>query len=53
MAPFQQVSSSNFCPARAAPVNCKCCYCEVEMYRSNNSCKMVGHRSSQNGTSEF
>ena len=35
--PFQQVSSSNFCPARAAPVNCKCCYCEAEMSWSNNS----------------
>ena len=23
--------------ARAAPVNCKCCYCEVEMSRSNNN----------------
>ncbi|CAB1349934.1 unnamed protein product [Coregonus sp. 'balchen'] len=34
--PFQQVSSSNFCPARAAPVNCKFCYCEVETSRSNN-----------------
>ena len=37
MLPFQQVSSSNFCPARAAQVNCKCCYCEVETSRSNNS----------------
>ena len=36
MPPFQQVSWSNFCPARAAPVNCKCCYCEVETSRSNN-----------------
>jgi hypothetical protein len=36
MPPFKQVSSSNFCPARAAPVNCKCCYCEVETFRSNN-----------------
>uniref|UniRef100_A0A8C7IYE4 Inositol hexakisphosphate and diphosphoinositol-pentakisphosphate kinase n=1 Tax=Oncorhynchus kisutch TaxID=8019 RepID=A0A8C7IYE4_ONCKI len=34
--PFQQVSSSNVCPARAAPVNCKCCYCEVETSRSND-----------------
>jgi hypothetical protein len=34
--PFQQVSSSNFFPARVAPVNCKCCYCEVETSRSNN-----------------
>ena len=30
MPPFQQVSSSHFCPARAAPVKWKCCYCEVE-----------------------
>jgi hypothetical protein len=36
MPPFQQVSSSNFCHARDAPVNCKCCYCEVETSRSNN-----------------
>ena len=36
MPPFQQVSSSKFCPARAAPVNCKCWYCEVETSRSNN-----------------
>uniref|UniRef100_A0A4W5P9R1 Inositol hexakisphosphate and diphosphoinositol-pentakisphosphate kinase n=1 Tax=Hucho hucho TaxID=62062 RepID=A0A4W5P9R1_9TELE len=36
MLPFQQVSSSNVCPARAAPVNCKCCYCVVEMSRCNN-----------------
>ena len=35
--PPLQVSSSNFCPARAAPVNCNCCYCEVETSRSNNS----------------
>jgi hypothetical protein len=34
---FQQVSSSNFCPARASPVNCKCCYCEVKTSRSNIS----------------
>jgi hypothetical protein len=27
---FQQVSSSHLCPARVVPVNCKCCYCEVE-----------------------
>ena len=33
---FQQVSQSNFCPARAASVNCKCCYCKVEMSSSNN-----------------
>jgi hypothetical protein len=46
MLPFQQVSSSNCCPARAAPVNCKCCYCEVETSRSNN-CEVVGHTSSQ------
>ena len=25
---------SNSCPARAAPVNCKCCYCEGETARS-------------------
>ena len=37
MPPFQQVSLSNFCPARDAPVNCKCCYFEVETPRSNNS----------------
>ena len=37
MPPFQQISSSNFCPARAAPVNCKCCYCEVDTSRRNNS----------------
>ena len=37
MPPFQQVSTSNFCPARAAPVNCKCCYCKVETSLSNNS----------------
>ena len=37
MPPFQQVILSNFCPARAALVNCKCCYCEVEISRSNNS----------------
>ena len=30
MQPFQQVSSSNFYPARAARVNCKCCYREGE-----------------------
>jgi hypothetical protein len=36
MPPFQQVSSSNFCTARAAPLNCKCCYCEVETSRCNN-----------------
>ena len=36
MPPFQQVSLSNFCPARAAPVNSKCCYCEVEIFRRNN-----------------
>ena len=36
MSPFQKVSSSNSCPARAAPVNCKCYYCEVETLRSNN-----------------
>ena len=29
-------SLSNFCPARAASVNSKCCYCEVETSRSNN-----------------
>ncbi|XP_076315108.1 uncharacterized protein LOC143227564 [Tachypleus tridentatus] len=34
---FQQVNSSNFCPARDAPVNFKCCYCEVKMSRRNNS----------------
>ena len=34
---FQQVSSSTLCPVRAAPVNCKCCYCEVETSRSNNN----------------
>ena len=37
MPPFQQVSSSNFCPARSAPVNCKCCSYEMETSRSNNS----------------
>ena len=26
MAPFQQVSSKNVCPARDALVYCKCCY---------------------------
>jgi hypothetical protein len=36
MLPFQQVSLSNFCPARASPVNCKRCYFEVETSRSNN-----------------
>ena len=30
MPPFQQISLSNFCPARAVPVNCKCCYWKVE-----------------------
>jgi hypothetical protein len=30
-AAFPTVSSSNFCHAKAAPVNCKCCYGEVEM----------------------
>ena len=28
MPPFQQVSLSIVCPARAAPIKCKCCYCE-------------------------
>ena len=37
MPPFQQVSQSNFCPARVAPVNCKCCYCEVETSRSTTA----------------
>ena len=37
MPPFQQVSSSNFCHAGAAPINCKCCYCDVETSRRNNS----------------
>jgi hypothetical protein len=41
---FQPVSFSNVCPARASPVNCMCCYCEVETSRSNNG--------SQNGTVE-
>ena len=36
MTPFQQVSSSNFCPARAALVNCKCCCCEEETSKSKN-----------------
>jgi hypothetical protein len=31
---FQQGSLSNICPARAALVNSKCCYCEVETSRS-------------------
>ena len=54
MPPFQQVSSSNFCPARAALVNCQGCYCEVEMSRRKNqlSCEVVDHTSSQNGTAE-
>uniref|UniRef100_A0A0E9X1C7 Uncharacterized protein n=1 Tax=Anguilla anguilla TaxID=7936 RepID=A0A0E9X1C7_ANGAN len=34
---FQLASLSNFCHARAAPVNCECYYFEVEMYRSNSS----------------
>ena len=38
MPPFQQVSSSNLCSARAAQVICKCCYCEVEMSWSKNVC---------------
>ena len=29
-------NKSHFCPAWAASVNCKCCYCEVEMFWSNN-----------------
>ena len=36
MPPFQQVCSSHFCPAISSPVNCKCCYCEVETSKSNN-----------------
>ena len=35
MPPFQQVSSYDFCPARAALVNCKCYYCEVETPSGN------------------
>jgi hypothetical protein len=34
---FSNNSVRNICPARAAPVNCKCCYCEVETSRSNNT----------------
>ena len=34
--PFQQVSLSHFCLAGAAPVNCKCCYWEVERSRRNS-----------------
>ena len=41
MPPFQQVSLSNFCPAIAALVNCKYCYCEVETSRSNNGSAVV------------
>jgi hypothetical protein len=29
-------SQFKFCPAGVAWVNCNCCYCEVEMSRSNN-----------------
>ena len=36
MTSFQQVISSNVCPVRAALVNFKFCYCEVETSRSNN-----------------
>ena len=36
MPPFQKVSLSNFFPTRVAPGYCKCCYCEVETFRSNN-----------------
>ena len=48
MPPFQQVSSSNFYPAKAVPVNCKCCYCEVAISRLSR--EMVGHTSSQFGS---
>lgn len=34
MTPFQRVSSSDFCPAVTAMVDCKCCYCEVEICHS-------------------
>ena len=49
MPPFQQVSLSNFCPVRAAPVNCKCCYCEGEMSRSNTSRLSQAHRTGPQG----
>lgn len=34
MTPSQRVSSSDFCPAVTAMVDCKCCYCEVEICHS-------------------
>lgn len=46
---FQQVILLHFCLARAAWVNRKCSYWELDTSTSSNSCEVLGRISLQNG----